>query len=417
MRLPVNALLYLASIGLLAASGWFFYNATEKLGAPKPSTFSESGRKDGESSVARGKGMGPSTANWSYTPQSWWQSFREARLIGKLPPEPVQPGQEEPKPVEPPKPPVKPLEQIIEVISLLYESTIGGKGGDSLAVIRYKPEANVQPPEDVLRRYAAAANQLPVGGVRPADVVAAPGRPGARTPNQPRAATSMPITAGSKDYVQYLLPGEALWPPYTDIVLARIASDAESAFFQRKDMPLPQVQPGDPAPQPVEEELVKSSMPLSQEVMKELLEQRRAGRAVSGAGEETASAPADAGQWVDVEETKRIDNVWNIGRNDEKSFVDNDEKFLEQINLDTYKSRFDGTTGVKVVNIDSQIGNRFGIQSGDVLLSVNGEEVRNKPEAISVVKRQYNRGTRQFVARFLSGGQIVERTYQAPPGR
>jgi hypothetical protein len=344
MRLPVNALLYLASIGLLAASGWFFYNATEKLGAPKPSTFSESGRKDGESSVARGKGMGPSTANWSYTPQSWWQSFREARLIGKL-----QPGQEEPKPVEPPKPPVKPLEQIIEVISLLYESTSAGKGGDSLAVIRYKPEANVQPPEDVLRRYAAAANQLPVGGVRPADVVAAPGRPGARTPNQPRAATSMPITAGSKDYVQYLLPGEALWPPYTDIVLARIASDA--------------------------------------------------------------------GQWVDVEETKRIDNVWNIGRNDEKSFVDNDEKFLEQINLDTYKSRFDGTTGVKVVNIDSQIGNRFGIQSGDVLLSVNGEEVRNKPEAISVVKRQYNRGTRQFVARFLSGGQIVERTYQAPPGR
>jgi len=138
---------------------------------------------------------------------------------------------------------------------------------------------------------------------------------------------------------------------------------------------------------------------------------------VSGAGEETAAAPADAGQWVDVEETKRIDNVWNIGRNDEKSFVDNDEKFLEQINLDTYKSRFDGTTGVKVVNIDSQIGNRFGIQSGDVLLSVNGEEVRNKPEAISVVKRQYNRGTRQFVARFLSGGQIVERTYQAPPGR
>jgi len=125
----------------------------------------------------------------------------------------------------------------------------------------------------------------------------------------------------------------------------------------------------------------------------------------------------DAGQWVDVEETKRIDNVWNIGRNDERSFRENDEGFLEQINLDTYQSRFDGTKGVKVVNIDNQISNRFGIQSGDVLLSVNGEEVRNKSEAISVVKRQYNRGSRTFVARFLSAGQIVERTYQAPPGR
>ncbi|MEY4673959.1 MAG: hypothetical protein RL148_1743 [Planctomycetota bacterium] len=417
MRLPVNALLYVASCGLLAASGWFFYNATEKLGAPKPSTFSETGRKDGESSVARGKGMGPATANWSYTPQSWWQAFREARLIGKMPPPPVQPGQEAPKPVEPPKPPVKPLEQIIEVISLLYESTSEGKGGDSLAVIRYKPEANVQPPEDVLRKYAASANQLPTGGARPADVVSAPARPGGRAPNAPRGSSAMPISSGSRDYVQYLLPGESLWPPYTDIVLARISSDAESAFFQRKDMPLPQVQPGDPAPKPVEEELIKSSMPLSQEVMKELLEQRRAGRAVSGVREESENAVVDAGQWVDVEETKRIDNVWNIGRNDERSFRENDEGFLEQINLDTYQSRFDGTKGVKVVNIDNQISNRFGIQSGDVLLSVNGEEVRNKSEAISVVKRQYNRGSRTFVARFLSAGQIVERTYQAPPGR
>ena len=55
---------------------------------------------------------------------------------------------------------------------------------------------------------------------------------------------------------------------------------------------------------------------------------------------------------------------------------------------------------------------RFGVAKDDVILSINGEAVQSKADALNLGRRQYDRGTRPFVVRYLSGGQVVDRTYQ-----
>lgn len=66
------------------------------------------------------------------------------------------------------------------------------------------------------------------------------------------------------------------------------------------------------------------------------------------------------------------------------------------------------------MNIAPEISSRIGVQSNDLILSLNGEPVSTKADAIAVGKRQYNRGVRTFVLRLLSDGREVERIIEAP---
>jgi hypothetical protein len=73
-----------------------------------------------------------------------------------------------------------------------------------------------------------------------------------------------------------------------------------------------------------------------------------------------------------------------------------------------------GLKGVVFRNIEPGIAQKFGVAQGEVLISLNDEKVETKADALAVGKRQYNRGTRTFVAKFLSNGQVIERSYQLP---
>jgi hypothetical protein len=205
--------------------------------------------------------------------------------------------------------------------------------------------------------------------------------------------------------VHYLRVGDVLWKHYDDIKLVRVSPDAESAFFTR-------VRAG---VESREEELLKGSMQMGQAVLMALREGRESGRA-TGAVRVAPQPAAPAGRWIEVDETQRQGNTWHIGRKDENIFGEDADRFLERIHADSYRSSYDpNIRGVVVRNIDSGLAQRYGIQQNDVLLSLNGEPVRTKAEAFNKGKEMYNRGVRTFVARFLSGGgQIVERTYQAP---
>jgi hypothetical protein len=125
-----------------------------------------------------------------------------------------------------------------------------------------------------------------------------------------------------------------------------------------------------------------------------------------------AAAQATAVSWLDVQETTLVGKVRHVGRNDEKRFRDSDD-FLEQLNVDTYVSK-SGRRGLIVRSVDSQLASSFGVAAGDVLLEVNGQKVESKAQAFSLGKAQYKRGVRTFVTKWLSGGQEVERIYQAP---
>lgn len=404
MRSPINLLLYLLSAGLIGLAGKWFYEASPKLGAKAPDVFTAQGAKEADELLQRGRGASAAGASWVYSPIEWWRRFENVNLIGKLPP----------KPVEAPKGPVEPvievkrdvpLDQIIELISLVYDGRAAGKGGDTQVMVRYRPEANVRPPEEELRRLAAAGPRGGPGDVAATQPVRPNGRPG------PRPATPLPVGPSTgPELVHYVRAGETLWEPYQDIRLVRVSADAEEAFFVR-------IKPdADPASEPKEESLLKNSMQLSQEVLRALLVARRSGGVSTGRA--TESQPAGS-QWVQVEETTRLGDVFHIGTRDQDMFGEDPDRFLERINVDTYVSRFNPSVrGVQVRNVESSLGQRFGIQSGDVLLAINGESVRTKSEAYNVGRRQYNRGVRTFVARFLTAtGQEIERTYQAPERR
>jgi hypothetical protein len=415
MKLPVNFLLYLCSAGLLAQAGMWFVAASPKLKGEQPAKFHERGATAAANLLSQGRGTTSSGANWVYgSSQGWWERFKNVNLTGKLPPPPPV-KVEDPEKDKPPPSPDKPITQILDLVSLAYDGTSGGKGGDTHVVVRYKPEANVKPPEEVMRSL-----QNPVSsGPRPSDVTSGPGgrsKRGDRTAkgaDAPAAAAPLPVAAGgSPEILQLLRPGMSLWKDYEDIKLVEVSADASSAFFVRIKADAP------PGTDPKPEEVFKSSMAMTQEVQRLIKDMQLKGMVSANAL--PRSAPAATSSWLDVEETTRQGDTWHIGKNDFANFEgEKQDRFLERVNVDAYQSRIDSSVrGVQVRNVDSQLGAAYGVQAGDVLRSINDEAVRNKAEVLNVLRKQYNVGTRTFKTKWITAtGQEVERIYQAPPGK
>lgn len=404
MRLPLNFLLYLGSLGLIGQAGLWIYQASDKLGAPAGSSLTKQGQDTAVERVANGKGQGPATVSWAYDHPEWWQLFKTANFTGKLPPKPVDPKavvDDKPKALD-----VRPLEEIIELVTLVCD----GDGARTHVVVRYKTAANVKPPEDVLRQMAVAT-AAPTRDVAPASPIKPPaaGQPKPAPGSSAVKPTSqLPINTGPREYMQQVKVGDALWEPFTDIKLVAVSNDAEIATFSRK---VPGAKPGDP-PAERQDQLVRTVMGIGQDAMRAIINARGGGSA-AGKGV-TQNQPAAGQKWVETEETKKIDNTWHIGTNDVKQYQESRDTLLESVNLEAYSSPFGDLRGVRVANIDSGLSQRYGVQAGDVLLDVNGEKVRSRADALQVGQQQYNRGVRTFDVHFLSNGQVVTRTYQAP---
>ncbi|HLQ39177.1 MAG TPA: hypothetical protein VK348_15310, partial [Planctomycetota bacterium] len=282
MRLPINLFLFLGSTALLVQGGWFFCQASPQIWAKQPGELHRLGQDDAQRLLARGKSKGPATVSWSYLQQDWWKLFQTANFTGKLPPKELTKDPAEEK-KEPPKPDQRPLEQIIDLISLMYDPPIAdGAGAQTHVVVRYRPEANVEPPPEVLKLYIATPAAAPMAtrdtapaagtpaGKSPA---APPPRPAATGPNN-RAMTALPISSGQREYAQYLKIGDKLWGQYSNIRLVEVSKDCEIAYFSRTVPPIPvdPANPGEPGkpdpatPEP-REKLFKKGMELSQKML------------------------------------------------------------------------------------------------------------------------------------------------------
>ena len=199
----------------------------------------------------------------------------------------------------------------------------------------------------------------------------------------------------------------SLWPEFAHIKLVGVASDAQSAFFVRA---VPPPAEGQPAVEPTEEELLKTSAEIPQEVLIALRKLQGRG------GERTARAerPTEAAnQWRDVEETTRFGNQFHIGRKDEAQFQSSGD-FFNNVYVDTYVSKTSNLRGVSVRSVEPKLAQSYGIQTGDVLLKVNNRPITSKAQATNMVKKDYQRGVRTFSTEWLSNGQVVQRVYQAP---
>lgn len=414
MRFPVNFLLYLSSLGLLGHAGYQFYLASSKLGAKPPETFSKLGQDEAQQLLKNGRGKGANSASWSYGSRPWWEKFGDANFTGKLPPPPpLKPGEG-----ETPPPPVvvqTPLEDIVELVELCYDADGKGTAGRTHIIVRYKTEAQVEVPEAERRRREVANGgggppDTVVGSVVPSRTEAA-GRGGRRGPGP---ATPVPAASSNADWLQQLSPGESLWGQYSHIKLLRVQDDAQAAWFVRELPAVATAEGQDPPPKPKEEPLYKQVVGVSQQVLEALA--NVGARVAPQEAKQATGGDGGASKWIDSPETTRTGDTWNIGRNDVDQFQRNNDELLAGVGLDNYVSKWNSDVrGVRIVNVDPQIQSKFGIAPGEVLMAVNGEPVKTKSDAMNVGKKQYDRGTRTFVLKFLNtSGQFIERTYQAP---
>lgn len=444
MKLPIPLLLYCASAGLFAVSGWTVYEMLPMWKEEVRTKATTDGQTEGKNLIEKGRTRGARTATWVYSRETepWWAGLKKTNWTGKLPPPP--PKTPEQIAAEAPPPVVvdqRPLEQVIELVSLVYDGQFAGKGGNSHVIVRYKPEANVQPPEWWVKENVASPTAPTATRPNQAPRDTAPnrgGRGGGRGGAQggaaavaPSPAPSSPMpTAGAglsgREVLQKIWVDDGgeqrrsarLWPVKSNdgrelgvIRLVRVAPDAQSAYFVRE---LPPPAAGDTPPAPKEEELIKTVADLSQDILRELrVIQGRTKEATGDKQPMMAETVDTAAKWVDVEETTRDGNRFNIGRKDEQRFRDNSDAFLEQVAVDTYVSR-NGARGLIVKAADQQIAGSLGVVPGDVLIEVNGQKVESKMQTVALVKDDYRRGVRTFATKWMSNGQIVERTYTAP---
>jgi hypothetical protein len=246
----------------------------------------------------------------------------------------------------------------------------------------------------------------------PADAVPRRGGRG----NQP-APAPMPTSMVGRELLQKIwIDGggderrtATLWGEYSDIKLVRVGPDAQSAFFVRTPPPPKE---GEPAVEPKEEELIKTTAALSQDLLRELRVLQGRNK-TDGAGGNAPSAVVSADEWLEAEDTTQVGNRWNIGRKDETRFRDPDQ-LLEQVNFDTYVSKHSDTRGLIVRSVDSKLAGSFGVSQQDVLLEVNNRPVQTKAQVVNFVKGEYKKGVRTYYTKWLSNGQVVERVYQAP---
>jgi len=400
MKLPINFLLYTLSAALLGGVGWVFYQAIVE--APKKQRTPSEVKADVESLITSGQKKQPPESSWHYGDAAWWSKLKVVNWIGKLPPKveittPSQPT----KPVETKD---TSLDVVLNAIAIVYH------GPASKAVIRYKPTAGVTPPADFMR-------------TGPSDVISTPVGPGAggRPPVPGGSRSGSPMPSASVDpnsaLVHHLKLEDTLWSPYQNVRLVAISADAQVlTFLREKD--------GVPKEEWKKEEVFRNELGLPDDVNRALAKWLGVGGTASRPvaatrgsrqpGPEQPVRSAGSG-WQPVETTRELDpGQWHISERDYRYLTENSERIVnEDVVVTPYRSPQGSRAGLQVVKVSKELA-QYGIQSNDVILSINGEPVTSKAQAVQASRKQYDRGTREFVVEVLSRGQISQRTFHAP---
>ena len=233
------------------------------------------------------------------------------------------------------------------------------------------------------------------------------GRRGGRRGTLPRPITPPPMSVAQNLLLHYVTVGESLWEPYSHVKLVRVAEDAESAFFMRTGVKTPEGE------EPEAEEEFKNELDLDPELVAQLVRDRRQPERSTS----VTSRPAPTSSWVDVEVTRQTSpGRYSLSRSDDRLIREDPQKLLDQVTIRPYRSTAGDRSrdGIMLQSVDPQLGARFGVRTGDVIIAVNGVPVRTRSKAIEVGTRLYKQGERRFVVRIMSMGRIEERVYAAP---
>lgn len=406
MRVSVPLVLYFTATGMFGAAGYTIYESRDLWKSETAAAATTKGRDDAIRLIARGRGAVRTTGNWDYSPSNWWEQFLDVNLIAKVPVI-EDPGGGQGNDEEEIVKPITPLEDIFELVVSYHDDEGDGKSDKSHIVIRYKQAAEVVPPQWWLDENVPVAP------------TATPRLPTARYMNtrQQRTNTTRTINsevqliAGRKVLQKLYVDSEGnprrdarLWGQFSHIRLVRVDASGESAWFVREVS----TREGEPKPELKEEQLLKTSADIPQDVLRALrqLQGREGESALQNSSKPTGNA------WLDVENTTRVGNTFHIGRNDEQTFH-NPKDLFASVHFDTYVSKYSDVRGLIVRTVQNELAQSYGVQTGDVLLKINGRSISSKAQAANMIKRSYERGVRRFTTTWWSNGHEVERVYQA----
>jgi hypothetical protein len=386
MKLPINPLLYLAS---LACAGGIVLNI---MATVKPrirwdrNTVEPKIRDDVKRLVDQGGRVLPDNDQWRYNASNpFWEQFKTANFTGYKAPEPVAKPTGESKPVAPGGLDVD-LRQKLRLMCISL-------GGDNTrAVVQYLDQVEVPPK---FKSRAAPAVPMPMGN-----------RSG-RGRRPPLMTTPMTNTVPT----HHVDVGQALWPPYQNFVLVGVAEDALSVFFENRAKE--KVKGHFPR-----QEVPKNELGLPDDVLERILKVRRGGaRPKTQAAVDPRLGDQPKSKWQDVEKTKAIrENEWVVSRKDLGYIDQRGNKFIhEDVHLGDY-SGGSGKTKIRGVAVRklSRRARGLGVNEGDILISLNGIKVKNRAQALREGKRLWKKGVRSFKAVFLRRGQEITMFHHFP---
>ena len=137
-----------------------------------------------------------------------------------------------------------------------------------------------------------------------------------------------------------------------------------------------------------------------------LVEERRG---AGGVAARQAPRPQATSSWRDVPETTQVSpGKFIVSRGDDQLIREDPQKLLDQVTIRPYRSKTGDRSrdGVQLVNVRPELGRRFGVRSGDVILEVNGIPVTSRSKAIDVGTKQYKTGVREFRVRIMTMGPV-----------
>ena len=392
MRNGIKLYLYLASASMLGAAGWLGEAAINR--GAGPGQVSMEGMEVARQWIGAGHELRRKDP-WNFDNREWFAQFQVVNLTGWRPTaeEPVYTGSGD-DPTQPPKA----LDEIFQLISLMYHNAEGDP--ETHVVLRYQEDSRGEILGGVEKLPVAgavglAANQIP-GGRLPRGARAHSGPPGALPWSQP---PRVPVT---NRLVHHVKVGESLREPFGQIVLVRVAEDANSAFFRRGDI-------GSQL-----EEAYKQVLGLDSKLLGQLVARNRKPGEVKT---RTGLPPTADSSWIDVPVTTQVSpGRFSISRADDELIRRDPQKLLDRVFIRPYTSRSGNRSldGIELLKVDAELGQRFGVRTGDVILEVNGEPVRTRSQAIEVGTRLYGQGVREFRVRVTSMGRREERIYIFP---
>ena len=379
MKLPITPLLYLVSVGSLGGIVHAVIQYTDKSGAYDQKAMNEI-RRTNDNLRKQGQSTNVGDESWNYASEWFWYQFRDANFIGKV--EEKKQIDIKTAKVEDPKPENLDLNTVFDLIC------ITSAGHQTGVVIKYKTDVDV--PEKFKKQPSTTVmNTVPKG------------RRGRALPR--------PIEVSLESPTHHLKIGEKLWPRFEHVVLKSVSADARSATFE---LQLPDQKVEGKFPVKI---IRKPVLGLPPGIAEKLMMAGNGGEGRAGG----LSDPALPDQvpnltWVDTPETTVTrDGRVNVARKDQRFL---EERGPEIFNQDVHMRDYSGGSGrhkVRGVEI-RKLSNRvrqFGINVGDVIISINNVKITGMASAKKVGRRLYRKGVRNFRAEILRGGRIITRTY------